>query len=68
MAPLPKKKTPRSKRGTRRSQLHIKAPALTECQHCHAPRMPHHVCPECGYYKGREAVLVGKPDLPSEEE
>ncbi len=68
MAPLPKKKTPRSKKGTKRSHQSIKAPALTECPHCHAPRLPHHVCMECGYYKGREVVLVGKPELPSEEE
>lgn len=68
MAPLPKKKTPHSKKGKRRSQLSIKAPALSECSHCHAPRLPHRVCPECGYYKGREAVTIGKPELPEEQE
>ena len=68
MPPLPKKKTPRSKKGKKRSHLRIKAPALTECPHCHAPRQPHHVCPECGYYKGREAVVIGRPELPAEQE
>jgi len=64
MAPLPKKKTPTSKRGKRRSQQRMRAPGLSECPHCHAARMPHRVCPECGYYKGREAVMIGKPELP----
>lgn len=64
MAPQPKKKTPRSKRGNRRSQQGIVAPGLSLCPHCHAARRPHRVCPECGYYKGREAVLIGKPELP----
>lgn len=64
MAPLPKQKTPRSKKGMRRSQHGIKAPALSECPHCHAPRRPHHVCLECGYYKGREAIVIGTPELP----
>ncbi len=68
MAPLPKQKTPRSKKGMKRSHLSVKAPALTECQHCHAPRLPHHVCMECGYYKGREVVAIGKPELPAEQE
>lgn len=64
MPPLPKQKTPKSAKGKRRSHLATKAVALTECPHCHAMRRPHRVCPECGYYKGREAVLVGKPELP----
>lgn len=64
MAPLPKQKTPRSKKGTRRSNHKAYAPTLTECSHCHAPRLPHTVCPECGYYKGREAIAIGQPELP----
>ncbi len=64
MAPLPKQKTPRSKKGKRRSHHSAYAPALTECPHCHAPRLPHRVCPECGYYKGRAAIAIGEPELP----
>lgn len=68
MPPLPKKKTPKSKKGTRRSHLNIKAPSLTDCPHCHAPRESHRVCPECGYYKGREAVVVTEPELRTDQE
>lgn len=64
MAPLPKKKTPVSRRGMHRSHQHTRAVALTECTHCHSKRRPHQVCPTCGYYRGREAVTVGEPELP----
>ena len=64
MAPLPKKKTPRSRKGMHRSHHHTKAVALTECSHCHNARQPHMVCPNCGYYHGREAVVVSVPELP----
>ena len=63
--PVPKKKTPRSRLGKRRSHLHMRAAALSECPQCHSKRLPHRVCPTCGYYKGREAVTIRAPELPS---
>jgi len=62
--PVPKKKSPKSRQGKRRSHLRMKAPKLTECSRCHAPRLPHQVCPSCGFYRGREAIVVAKPELP----
>lgn len=64
MAPLPKKKTPKSAQGKRRSHLHTRATALSECPRCHNARLPHRVCPSCGFYRGREAVTIGKPEMP----
>lgn len=29
-----------------------------ECPQCHEPKMPHRVCPSCGYYKNREVKQV----------
>lgn len=66
MTPLPKKKTPKSRQGKRRSHLRKTPIALSECPHCHSPRLSHSVCPSCGFYKGREAVEVAKPELPVE--
>jgi large subunit ribosomal protein L32 len=40
----------------RRANDKIAAPALSQCPQCHALILPHHVCPECGYYKGKEVV------------
>lgn len=64
--PVPKKKTPKSRLGKRRSHLHMRAPKLGECPQCHTPRLPHHACPTCGNYRGREAIVVKAPELPAE--
>jgi large subunit ribosomal protein L32 len=32
--------------------------ALAECPHCHERKLPHQACPHCGYYRGREVILV----------
>lgn len=40
----------------RRANWKIAKPALSECPQCHAYKMPHRACPECGYYKAREVV------------
>ena len=65
--PVPKKKTPRSRLGKRRSHQRMHAPKLNTCPQCHSPRLPHHVCPNCGTYKGREAIEIGTPELPPSE-
>jgi large subunit ribosomal protein L32 len=62
--PLPKRKYPKSRQGKRRSHLRLRVAQLTECPHCHTRRLPHHVCPVCGYYKDREAIAVRGPELP----
>ena len=31
-------------------------PGLVECPQCHEMKMPHRVCPECGYYNGKEVI------------
>ncbi|MGA2285625.1 MAG: 50S ribosomal protein L32 [Dehalococcoidia bacterium] len=58
MPPLPKRKYPKSRQGKRRSHLRIDMPRLTNCPQCHTPRLPHHACPVCGTYKGREAIKI----------
>jgi large subunit ribosomal protein L32 len=37
---------------------------LTECPQCHKPRLPHTVCPSCGYYKGEE-IITPKAEKPA---
>ena len=39
-------------------ELVLKAAGLSECPHCHEPKPPHRVCPNCGYYRGRQARAV----------
>ncbi|HLJ69102.1 MAG TPA: 50S ribosomal protein L32 [Chloroflexota bacterium] len=56
MGALPKKRQSRSKRGMRRSHDRLKLGAIILCSHCRRPHLAHHVCPNCGYYAGREVV------------
>ena len=53
---VPKRKTSPSKRNMRRSHHALKAVVAGECANCGELTRPHHVCPKCGYYDGREVV------------
>lgn len=57
---VPKKKVSLSRRNMRRSHEALRAEAHTECPNCGELKRPHHVCPSCGYYDGREVAPAGK--------
>jgi large subunit ribosomal protein L32 len=59
MVPLPKRKLSKGKRGRRRSHDALGVPKLVECSQCHQLTLPHRVCPNCGYYRGRQVIDVG---------
>lgn len=42
----------------RRAHQRLRAPAITECPHCHEPKLPHRACPHCGYYNGMEIIEI----------
>ena len=60
MTPLPKRKISKGRRDRRRAHDGLKARKLSTCTNCGSARLPHTVCPECGYYKGREVMEVVK--------
>ncbi|OGO21447.1 MAG: 50S ribosomal protein L32 [Chloroflexi bacterium RBG_16_50_9] len=60
MGPLPKRKVSHARAGKRRSHLAIKPSALESCPQCHNPKLPHHACPTCGTYNGREVIKIEK--------
>ncbi|HEU4758668.1 MAG TPA: 50S ribosomal protein L32 [Dehalococcoidia bacterium] len=60
MPPLPKKKTSMSRKRRRRSHLSASIPVLVPCPQCRSPRPPHHACPTCGTYRGRDVLAVRK--------
>ena len=56
---VPKRKTPRAATHSRRSANRRLDPAPRSiCPHCQAAKLPHVVCPNCGWYKGRQALDV----------
>jgi large subunit ribosomal protein L32 len=56
--PNPKRRHSKARRDRRRTHDTLPAPAASECPQCHERKMPHRVCPHCGYYRGREVVRV----------
>ena len=60
MTPLPKRKSTSGRRDRRRSHDALKARNSIACTNCGQPRLPHHVCPNCGYYQGREVLTIEK--------
>ena len=57
--PVPKKRVSKSKTRMRRaSAWKIQSPARSLCPRCGAAKVPHTVCGNCGFYKGRQAVEV----------
>lgn len=58
--PTPKCKKSKSKKNMRRAHHALSRPAFNACPECGEPRRPHHACPSCGLYKGREVISVGE--------
>ncbi len=59
MGALPKERVSKARRDRRRAHDHLTAPTLTTCENCGEARLAHHICPNCGQYKGRQ-VLADK--------
>ncbi len=58
MGALPKRKVSKSRAGKRLSHIARKPPALGLCPQCNSPKLPHHACPTCGTYNGREVINI----------
>jgi len=57
--PNPKRKHSKSRRDKRRSaNSKLYLANLSVCSQCKKPRLPHRVCPHCGYYNGKPVVIV----------
>lgn len=53
---LPKYKLSKSRGRKRRTHQKLTAPNVTSCPQCSEPKLPHHACPSCGYYRGRPVI------------
>jgi large subunit ribosomal protein L32 len=57
---VPKKKTSKMKSRSRRAaNWKLASPARSLCPNCSSAKLPHVVCPTCGWYAGRQVIDVG---------
>ncbi len=54
--PHPKRRHSNTRTRKRRTHWKATAPTISACSHCKRPKLDHRVCPNCGYYNGREVV------------
>ncbi|MCK5126037.1 MAG: 50S ribosomal protein L32 [candidate division Zixibacteria bacterium] len=53
---VPKRRHSRARSRKRRTHWKLQAPAVTDCSNCQQPKLAHHICPNCGHYKGEEVI------------
>jgi len=56
--PNPKRRHSHARQGKRRAHDFLTPVVLSECRQCHEMKLPHRVCPKCGYYEGRRVIEV----------
>ncbi len=54
----PKRKQSHSRTRKRRTHYRLSIPQLVRCSECRRLKPAHMVCPFCGYYKGKEVVVI----------
>ncbi len=52
----PKSRTSKTRRDKRRTHYKASLPTLATCSNCGATVKYHNVCPECGYYRGKQVI------------
>ena len=57
---LPKRRHSVTRGRKRRTHYKIHKAGTTACPRCDTVKEPHTVCPNCGYYAGREVISMEK--------
>jgi large subunit ribosomal protein L32 len=56
--PVPPKRLPARRGKTRASHHALKKMQLVPCPKCKKPKLPHFVCKNCGFYKGKDILKL----------
>ncbi|MBC8530972.1 50S ribosomal protein L32 [Gehongia tenuis] len=57
---VPKRRTSKQRRNSRRANWKLSLPGIVECPECHQMMLSHRVCKHCGYYRKKQIVNVEK--------
>lgn len=65
---VPKKRRSSSEKAKHRGYIKLARVTISECSHCHQPKLPHRICDNCGYYDGQEIIsLAAKGEKATEK-
>lgn len=53
---VPKRKTSKTRRDKRRNHQRLALPGMSVCPQCSTVKLPHRICPSCGFYRDREII------------
>ena len=56
--PNPKRRHSKTRTAKRRTHDALSPVQLGECPQCKGAKRPHQVCPNCGFYRGRQVKPV----------
>lgn len=54
----PKRRHSKQRGRLRRTHYKVKRGSLAKCPQCNKLKLPHRICPFCGYYKGKAVVTI----------
>lgn len=57
MTPLPKRRHSSARGGKREAAIKKKVSSNEKCPKCGHIKLPHRICPNCGYYKDKSFIL-----------
>jgi large subunit ribosomal protein L32 len=60
--PNPKRRHSHSRQAKRRANWNYQPGNPSACPQCKEPKLPHQVCPHCGFYRGVEVIPPRKEE------
>ena len=54
----PKRRQSHSRGAKRRTHYNVNTVNVSKCPNCSQPKLPHRVCPNCGYYDGKQVITT----------
>lgn len=55
---VPKRKKSKMRVRQRKGNIKAEVAQVSSCPNCGAAKRAHRVCPECGYYNGRQVITI----------